>query len=115
MVKRQVSFANNYGYGPFGVSPQNGGFDSFGYYRNKFSNNGLSPSYSYATYRNYYFEFNAHRSRYGQPAPTDYDTLKQEKNGEHTEYYSSILFIGAYYADVWGYRNHSPYWFGRRK
>jgi hypothetical protein len=79
LVKRQI--ANNYGYGPFGVAPSNGGFDSFGYYKNKFSNNGASPTYSFATYRNYYFEFNAHRSRYGLPAPTDYDTVKQEKNG----------------------------------
>ncbi|PAV72205.1 hypothetical protein WR25_00030 [Diploscapter pachys] len=97
-IKRN-DFSNNFGYGPFGIGPSNGGFDSFGFYRDKFYNSGLPPLYTHAAYRNYYHEISFHKNRYGQPAPTDFETLQQER-------------FGPYYNGVWGYADQSPHWFG---
>ncbi|CAI2327670.1 unnamed protein product [Caenorhabditis sp. 36 PRJEB53466] len=99
-VKRN-DFTNNYGYGPFGIGPTNGGFDSFGFYRDKFYNSGLPPLYTHAAYRNYYHEISFHKNKYGQPAPTDFEVLQQER-------------FGPYYDGVWGYADHSKNWFGKR-
>ncbi|CAL2031731.1 unnamed protein product [Caenorhabditis brenneri] len=100
-VKRN-DFTNNYGYGPFGVGPTNGGFDSYGFYRDKFYNSGLPPLYSFASYRNYYHEISFHKNKYGQPAPTDFEVLQQER-------------FGPYYDGVWGYADHSKNWFGKKR
>ncbi|CAB3404793.1 unnamed protein product [Caenorhabditis bovis] len=97
-VKRN-DFTNNYGFGPFGVGPANGGFDSYGFYKDKFYNSGLPALYTHAAYRNYYHEISFHKNKYGKPAPTDFEVLQQER-------------FGPYYDGVWGYADHSPNWFG---
>ncbi|CAI5440993.1 unnamed protein product [Caenorhabditis angaria] len=98
---KRNDFTNNYGYGPFGVGPTNGGFDSHGFYRDKFYNSGLPPLYTHAAYRNYYHEISFHKNKYGKPAPTDFEVLQQER-------------FGPYYDGVWGYSDHSNNWFGKR-
>ncbi|CAJ0581675.1 unnamed protein product, partial [Mesorhabditis spiculigera] len=97
-VKRN-GFTNSYGYGPMGVGPTNGGFDSFGFYRDKYYNAGLPPLYTFQAYRNYYHEISFHKNKYGQPAPSTFEELQQER-------------YGPYYKGVWGYAHQSPNWFG---
>ncbi|GMS82782.1 hypothetical protein PENTCL1PPCAC_4957 [Pristionchus entomophagus] len=97
-VKRN-DFVNNYGYGVHGLGPSNIGVDSFGYYRDKFYNAGLPPLYTHASYRNYYHEISFHKNKYGLPPVNTFNTLQQER-------------YGPYYRGVWGYADHSPYWFG---
>uniref|UniRef100_A0A0N5AWY5 T2SSG domain-containing protein n=1 Tax=Syphacia muris TaxID=451379 RepID=A0A0N5AWY5_9BILA len=94
------AFTNNYGYGPFGVGPSNSGFDSFGFWKTKYTNSGLNPLYTWQSYRNYYGEFAVHNNRYNNPAPADFENLQEER-------------FGPYYNGIWGYVDHSPYWNGK--
>src|SRR4051794_21565810 len=64
---KRNDFTNNFGYGPTGIGPQNGGFDSFGFYRDKFYNSGLPAKYTWSAYRNYYEEG---RTPFQQENPT---------------------------------------------
>ncbi|VDN06942.1 unnamed protein product [Thelazia callipaeda] len=93
------TFTNNYGYGLFGLGPNNAGFDGFGFWRDKFQNSGLPPLYTWQSHRNYYGEFAVHKNRYGNQAPVSLEELRQER-------------YGPFYNGVWGFKNHSPYWFG---
>uniref|UniRef100_A0A914PII2 Uncharacterized protein n=1 Tax=Panagrolaimus davidi TaxID=227884 RepID=A0A914PII2_9BILA len=111
-------FTNNYGYGPFGLGPANAGFDSFGFYKDKFYNSGLPALHTYSTYRNYYQEFVVHKDRakfpgffeefsqykgrHGNAQPDKFEVLQQER-------------FGPYYNGVWGYADHSPYWYGKKR
>ena len=109
---KRNKFTNNYGYGPFGAGPQNGGFDSFGYYKDKFYNSGVPPVYTWASYRNYYPEFTVHKNKYGRPAPADFEALAEERWGKLLQKTGLNFFVGPYYNGVWGYRDHSRYWYG---
>ncbi|WKX94146.1 hypothetical protein Q1695_011422 [Nippostrongylus brasiliensis] len=98
-VKRE-GFLNSYGYGTYGMGPNNIGLDSFGFYKDKFYNSGMPPLYVHAAYRDYYHEISFHKNKYGLPAPTNYEILQQER-------------FGPYYNGVWGHIDQSPNWFGK--
>uniref|UniRef100_A0A7E4V5P4 Conserved secreted protein n=1 Tax=Panagrellus redivivus TaxID=6233 RepID=A0A7E4V5P4_PANRE len=113
-------FTNNFGYGPHGIGPTNGGFDSFGFYKDKFYNSGLPPKYTWASYRNYYREFMrvtdrskfpgfmeefAHIVFYGRGGAAEQKVKYELKQQDR---------FGPYYNGVWGYADHSPHWYGKR-
>ncbi|KAK0395271.1 hypothetical protein QR680_001195 [Steinernema hermaphroditum] len=113
-VKRN-GFTNNYGYGPFGVGPANGGFDSFGFYKDKFYNSGLPAKYTFSSYRNYYEEYHQHKDR--NRFKNFYEEFSQYKNRETRPVAGKFEILqqerfGPYYNGVWGNIDHSPYWFG---
>ena len=101
-------FTNNYGYGPFGVGPSNGGFDSFGFYKDKFYNSGLPPKYTFSSYRNYYPEYIYHpnrgsfpgffeefslfKGRHGDVLPDNFELKQQHRYGGFLVVISAIKF-----------------------
>ncbi|TMS34968.1 hypothetical protein L596_002458 [Steinernema carpocapsae] len=113
-VKRN-GFTNNYGYGPYGLGPTNGGFDSFGFYKDKFYNSGLPAKYTFSSYRNYYEEYHQHKDR--NRFKNFYEEFSSYKNRETRPVAGKFEILqqerfGPYYNGVWGNVDHSPYWFG---
>ncbi|KAH7702042.1 hypothetical protein AAVH_30816, partial [Aphelenchoides avenae] len=112
---KRNDFTNDYGYGPHGVGPSNGGFDSFGYYKDKFYNSGLPGKYTWATYRNYYEES---LQRPQGRLPGFFEVFTKIKGWTSLALWEKFEILqqerfGPFYNGYWGAYDHSPEWFGK--